>query len=53
MRVGENDGSPQTKSAPYLSAIRRVGSSPVRTIGASTHSGRGRPWKMVVEVIVE
>jgi len=33
---------PQTRLAPYLSDKRRVGSSPVRTIGASTHNGRLR-----------
>jgi len=39
--VGSAD-VPQTRSAPYFNDKRRVGSSPVRTIGASTHKGRLR-----------
>lgn len=38
--VGERK-VPQTRSAPYFSDSRRVGSSPVRTMGARTHFGVG------------
>ena len=39
----------QTRLAPYFSDKRRVGSSPVRTIGASTHNGRLRGSSETIE----